>query len=221
MKIKRLALITALLFLPLCALNVFASGAELTAASVEAAPGETVTVPVAVSNNPGFSYLKLRFTYDSEKLLFVGAENGTVSADAFTVSEGALSWDTGKDAEADGTLVKLLFSVKEDAVGAAEVALTVTDCFDYDEQPVRFTVNNGAVVIRTGRRLKGDVDGNGTVEAADARLALRASVGLESFDGDPERFRAADADGDGVIMASDARLILRAGVGLEDLTKYK
>ena len=53
------------------------------------------------------------------------------------------------------------------------------------------------------------------MDAADARLALRASVRLEPLDGDLFGFPAADMDGDGEISAADARAILRASVGLE------
>lgn len=56
----------------------------------------------------------------------------------------------------------------------------------------------------------GDVDGDGKVTAADARLILRASVGLEEVDTD-----VADMDGDGKVTAADARLALRESVGLE------
>ena len=62
----------------------------------------------------------------------------------------------------------------------------------------------------------GDVDMNGIVTAADARLALRASVGLETLS-DVQK-KAAEVDGKPeAISASDARLILRASVGLEIL----
>ena len=61
----------------------------------------------------------------------------------------------------------------------------------------------------------GDVDGDGAVKASDARLALRASVGLETLT--DAQMKVADTDFDGVIKASDARLILRASVGLEIL----
>ena len=63
----------------------------------------------------------------------------------------------------------------------------------------------------------GDVDGNGKREAGDARLTLRASVGLEAFVPGTAAFAAADADGNGVIQASDARAILRTAVSLEIL----
>lgn len=61
----------------------------------------------------------------------------------------------------------------------------------------------------------GDVDGNEKIEAGDARLALRASVELETLD--ETQKLAADIDGNGKIEASDARSILRASVGLEEL----
>ena len=66
--------------------------------------------------------------------------------------------------------------------------------------------------------LLGDVDLNGVVAPADARLALRASVGLEpEILPGTDVFTAADADFDGKITSADARSILRAAVGLEDL----
>lgn len=64
----------------------------------------------------------------------------------------------------------------------------------------------------------GDVDGDGNITSADARLALRASVRLEKIEKGTARFFAADVDYDRALTAADARLILRASVGLEDLT---
>lgn len=66
----------------------------------------------------------------------------------------------------------------------------------------------------------GDVDGDGSVTSADARLALRASVSLENYPEDTSEFYAADADYDGRITSADARLILRASVGLEYLVDF-
>ena len=59
----------------------------------------------------------------------------------------------------------------------------------------------------------GDVDLSGDVTAADARIALRAAVGLETLSA--EQALNADADRDGSVTAADARLILRVAVGLE------
>ena len=66
----------------------------------------------------------------------------------------------------------------------------------------------------------GDVDFDGAITAADARLALRRAVELETYaPGSPE-FLACDVDKDGDVTAADARLILRAAVELEDPKKW-
>lgn len=66
--------------------------------------------------------------------------------------------------------------------------------------------------------VKGDLDSNGEVTASDARLTLRASVGLETNSNDWFS-DAGDIEADGgeqKLTAADARLILRGSVGLEN-----
>ena len=63
----------------------------------------------------------------------------------------------------------------------------------------------------------GDVSGDGLIKASDARLALRAAVGMETLGASSAQFLAADVNGDGAIKADDARRILRAAVGLQTL----
>ena len=62
----------------------------------------------------------------------------------------------------------------------------------------------------------GDVEGDGIVSASDARLALRASVGLEDYAEDSAQYKAAKVSTGDTLSAADARLILRASVGLDD-----
>ena len=57
---------------------------------------------------------------------------------------------------------------------------------------------------------KGDVNGDGLVSAEDARLALRAAVGLEKLN-DTQK-KAADMNNDGEVTAEDARDILNKAV---------
>ncbi len=63
----------------------------------------------------------------------------------------------------------------------------------------------------------GDVDKNGELKAADARLALRAAVKLETLS--EEQIKLADVDCSGDVKSDDARSILRAAVGLEKLVR--
>ncbi len=63
--------------------------------------------------------------------------------------------------------------------------------------------------------IPGDIDGNGSVNALDARLCLRAAAQLETLT-DTQK-KAADLDGTGEITSITARNILRAGAKIDTL----
>ena len=68
--------------------------------------------------------------------------------------------------------------------------------------------------VFSSARSRGDVDNDKKITAADARLTLRRSVGLEKFS--KQQTSIADMDSDGKITAGDARRILRLSVGLPE-----
>ncbi len=78
-----------------------------------------------------------------------------------------------------------------------------------DRLNVRLRAENGAVTDAAFLVLRGDADGSGKVNAADARRTVRTAARLDELDG-PRLKAAADMNGDGRISASDAREILRA-----------
>jgi uncharacterized protein YkwD len=87
--------------------------------------------------------------------------------------------------------------------------------------------NSGSVTVTvtaaSAANKPGDVDGDGKITAADARLALRASVGMQDKEDVLEGsagYLAADVNSDGKVGSDDARLILRASVGLEDSSQW-
>lgn len=82
--------------------------------------------------------------------------------------------------------------------------------FDYNKETE--TVSSTSIIINPSNatavmRKTGDVDNDGKVTAADARLALRVSARLETLDA--QSFDAADVNGNGVVNAKDSRSILR------------
>ena len=62
----------------------------------------------------------------------------------------------------------------------------------------------------------GDVNFDGTVGTADARLCLRCAIGLETYPKGSDEFIACDIDRNQQITTGDARRILRGAIGLED-----
>ena len=91
----------------------------------------------------------------------------------------------------------------------------ITDSWDGQSQiqpPASYKV--GQKVSFYGFQLCiGDVNADGVIDPADARLALRAAVSLEQPDILQEE--CADIDRDGAVSPADARLILRFSVGLQ------
>ncbi len=78
---------------------------------------------------------------------------------------------------------------------------------------------NAAETEKSVKIYYGDMNENGKLEAADARLILRRSVSLEVFSERQEKI--ADCNADGKITAADARSALRASVGLESLNVFE
>ena len=75
-----------------------------------------------------------------------------------------------------------------------------------------------------GNVVLGDLNGNGTVDPADARIALRLSLGVQYILNDnymASYVKVGDLNGSGAIEPADARLILRLGLGLEPGYKGK
>ncbi len=62
--------------------------------------------------------------------------------------------------------------------------------------------------------MSGDCDGNGFINAGDARLALRYSINLNNPDN--TALAIADVNSDNIVSSIDARFILRKAVGLTD-----
>lgn len=73
----------------------------------------------------------------------------------------------------------------------------------------------GITMLRYYVVVQGDPSGDNKITAEDARIALRASVGLDNRK--VYQIKACDADYDGTVTASDARLLLRFSVGLDSL----
>ncbi|MBR5232629.1 MAG: bacterial Ig-like domain-containing protein [Clostridia bacterium] len=92
------------------------------------------------------------------------------------------------------------------------------DMFTVGKYPVKVTYGDFSAefeytVAKRNETRIGDVNLDGVVRAADARLALRAAAKLENLSA--EAFLAADVDFDEKVTAKDARKILRVSAGLE------
>jgi len=115
---------------------------------------------------------------------------------------------------ADTATLSILYVTKDFADGAKIYAVaTNADGEKVTSDTVTLTVTAQAFK-------KGDIDDNGEVTVADARLALRAAIKLTDAGYDftnktSREFKAADVDASGDISVNDARSILRVSIKLD------
>lgn len=84
--------------------------------------------------------------------------------------------------------------------------------FEAAAKAFAYTCSECGSVVR--ERLSGDCDGNGIVNSADARFAMRCSAGLCTPDA--TQTAVADVDGNNEVTEADANSILAKAVGLAD-----
>ncbi len=176
----------------------------------------TQTSDVTVVENHAYSY-QFKFAYDTTYLKYdtYSTENtfstgGTVVVNKNTPGVLTIGFMSTNLFYRSGNIINLKFTSRK-------VGSTIPSIFNfiYDDIPV-INIKNSIIKI-----LKyGDVDGNDKIQAFDASLVLRNSVGIDPLPTvDPLpweewRFFAGDVDGNKDISAYDAALILQKAVDL-------
>ncbi|MBQ8214074.1 MAG: hypothetical protein IJZ80_08695 [Clostridia bacterium] len=122
-----------------------ANSLTITSESKTALAGDTVTVILKVTENPGVAYLRLTLEYD-DALTLTNAENGTIIKD---FDRGVnLMWSADANSTATGTLVTLTFQIAEDAeVGEYPITVKLRECYNDALSDVSATVSNGSVKV--------------------------------------------------------------------------
>jgi hypothetical protein len=136
------------------AIAVAADG-SIQADRVSGKPGETVSVPVRLANNPGLVALQLKVSYDSSALTLVEIVDGGVLAgknyNTSNLSKNpyTLDWnsDTADEDNTDnGVIATLRFAIAETAAGGTyPITVSLKESWNYDMSPVSFAVTGGAV----------------------------------------------------------------------------
>lgn len=88
--------------------------AELKVGTVSGEPGQTVSVPVTIESNPGFSIFAFTANYD-DALTLTGVTAGPLLQNGTLSSSTYINWSSSKNVTGDGTLFYLNFTVSQDA----------------------------------------------------------------------------------------------------------
>ncbi len=151
------------------------------------------------------------FDYEVLLLLETGIETGdTASVGSYVTEDVDFSnllvyviYNSGEKKLLESYSYTLSHNIDTETIGKYPVTVTYGD----------FKTTFEYTVAQRQERLLGDVDGNGKIAAADARMTLRAASLLENLD--EISFSAADVDLNKKITAADARKILRVAAGID------
>ena len=125
------------------------SDSAITVGTATAAPGAEVTVPVSVSNNPGFNTFVLGIAYDTTRLSLNTVTVNPNLGGQFTYANKAV-WLGGADTAYNGEILSLTFTVLQNAPeGDAYVNVTYNagDISNYNEDDVNFAVVPGKITV--------------------------------------------------------------------------
>ena len=148
-KIISLLLVALILAASLVTVSFASPSPEIEIGSGSAAPGEAISLPVEIKNNPGISYFSISISYDSSRLRLDGLEKGEGVPGNFSYSRKVI-WMSSSDVTFNGTLFNLNFTVLDNApAGDASVSVTYNegDIYNANEDDVNFAVKAGKVSV--------------------------------------------------------------------------
>ncbi len=133
--------------------------------TVEGKPGDTVSVPITVANNPGIIAMRIFANYDEENLQLISVQDGTVFPAGRNTFNNRLEtnpytmlWDDGTSRinyTDNGALVTLTFAILDSAKeGISPITVTYDSksTFDVNLKEVTFITQNGGVtVVKEGK----------------------------------------------------------------------
>lgn len=193
---------------------------------VRAEPGEQVVVPINIENGDGLCIgaMNIGIRYDPAIATVVGDVERTALTSGYSFQPGTrssedslyiatLSGNNCHDLIGPGALFLVTFAITPNVTIDSSLdfieGLSETSLYDYDnfDTPVPLDLTGGHLVLSdSGVYGRGDVNGDGVINAADAAIALQIAVGERQTD--TQQQAAGDVNSDGVVNAADAALIL-------------
>ena len=191
-------------------LEVDLNSPTITISNKTATAGSTIQIPVSLSNNTGFAYLRIALEYD-ESILSLESVTNCVSGLVMAQGNNVLSWDSSSSYVGNGELCVLTFKVADGAeVGDYEIKLAVSECYDENTDDVALFAVGGTLSVIDF--VYGDANGDGEVNGKDV-IVLRKHL----VDASVEIFDGADANGDGEKNGKDVIILRRYLVGTAEL----
>ena len=179
--------------------------------------GNTVSVDIALKNNPGFVSAKLKVNFNSDALSLTEVADagvlGSTSHNPSLTSPYILYWNNGTVTEnfvVNGSVATLTFTVSEDAE-LGEYPITVTydedDILDVDLESIEFITLPGKISVVSFT--PGDLNDDGKVNVKDNVILSRHIASWEGYSESEIVYEAADLNNDGKVNVKDDVILAR------------
>lgn len=193
------------------------ASADVIISNCEARSGETVTVDVKISDNPGLASLVLKVSYDQSLLTLTNVEyntsmGGQTVPPASLTSPVTLYWVNGfANYNGNGVFATLTFTVSESAKEGDSADITVAynadNVFNIHDENVHLNVTAGKVTVID--YVPGDINGDGVLNNKDVTRFMQYNAG---WDVDVHT-AALDVNGDGNVNNKDVTRLMQYNAG--------
>jgi len=193
---------------------------ELSLPELTAAPGDTITVPINITDAAGVAGADIVVSYDKNLLTVKECKTTTLSNGmnpiCNTDNPGEVVFvmaGTKPIVSGSGSLFEIVFKVSDSFKNDTPLIFKEAEVYDEFGKTIPISTQNGKIIPPSC--VKGDVNEDGKIRSNDAILALRIAARLMTPT--PQQACAADVNCDDNIRSNDAILILRAAAGLPAL----
>lgn len=146
MKIRFIKSVAMLISILMIISSVFVMASATNSATISAEqtnsvnPGQTITIPVIISNNSGIMGFSISFEYDKNILTPVSVTQGTIISglfdDSIETSEAGsfdVVWSGTEDCKQNGILFNMTFAVNSNASGRTTIELSYSQADTFNE----------------------------------------------------------------------------------------
>lgn len=184
-------------------------GTVLSMENGQGSAGQIVQLPIRILNAENIGNMDISLSFDSSVLSASSLTTGAITSDSLfvhNIDDGIINISLVDDAgiSGNGSIAVITFDVIGLEGDASSIVLSV-DANDVNGAEVDIEIMNALFSVEDEDALKGDVNGDGKINSADALLALKMAVGII------EENLIADMNDDGEVTSIDAAEILDKG----------